>query len=277
MVELLPQPFVRVLLVLACAFHSVAQPLVSNNRVEVIRCLCQQLRWHDKDGQDRYERTRASVTERLLEEVDGFVADNFAPGLTTADSVRQGLDALLGHKPGDEMQDIAFAVDLAAGRFLIAGIELWRGGGALPENAISFRAYRESGGKFVPVAHSSVWDGVMDLHAKPLTAPPVPGEFWFVALGRVNPSLTPPMVAMNLWAFDGKSFRAVWTPKSITAGGPAEAVEIMTPGFIVNRLVDPTGRAARSPTLVIHEQFLLTTDGPQKIAEWETQYLGRSR
>lgn len=137
--------------------------------------------------------------------------------------------------------------------------------------------YSQNGSALVPVAHTDVWDGVDvwagvdNLHAKPLPTAPVPGEFWFLALGQENPSLTPPTIAMKLWAFDGRSFRAVWTPKNITAEGPAEAVEITAAGFIVVSLVDPTGRAARSPNLVVHEQFLLTPDGPQKVGRWETQ------
>jgi hypothetical protein len=187
------------------------------------------------------------------------------------DSVREGVDALLGHKKGDTMQDVAFSVNLPVGRFLILGVELWRGGDALPENAISFRAFSQNEGRLVPVAHTDVWDGAMDLHAKPLPTAPVPGESWFLALGQVNPSLTPPMIAITLWAFDGRSFRAVWMPKNVTAEGPAEAVEIAAAGFIVVSLVDPTGGAARSPTLAVHEQFILTPDGPQKVGQWETE------
>jgi hypothetical protein len=239
--------------------------------------LSNRLRWHGEDEHNEYERTKAAVTERLLEEVDGFVVDNFLPGKVTPDSVREGVDALLGHKKDDTMHDVAFSVNLPAGRFLILGVELWRGGGALLEDAISFRAYSQNRSRLVPVAHTDVWDGVdiwagvNNLHAKPLPTAPVPGEFWFLALGQVHPSLTPPMIAIKLWAFDGRGFRAVWTPENITAKGPAEAVEITTAGFIVVSLVDPTGRAARSPNLVVHEQFLLTPDGPQKVGRWETE------
>lgn len=244
---------------------------MSSNRVEVIRGLCKQLRWHDEAGHKEYERTKATVTQRLLEEIDRFVMENFPPGRATADSMGQALDAVLENKSGDTKRTVAFSVDLHGNRFLILGVELWRGGDAIAEDAISFRAFRQNRDSFVPVASTGVWDAVMDVRAKPLRTPPISGEFWFFALGRVHPSLTPPQIAVRLWAFDGKNFRAVWTPKSFCAEGPAEAIELTTGGFVVNRLVDPTGMAARSPTLVVHEQFLLTTDGAQTIGQWETQ------
>jgi hypothetical protein len=254
-----------------------AQSPVPGKRVESIRDLSNQLRWHGEDGHNEYERTKAAVTERLLEQVDGFVVDNFLPGRATADSVREGVDDLLGRKKGDGIHDVAFSANLPAGNFLILGVELWRGGGALLEDAISFRAYSQNGGRLVPVAHTDVWDGVdvwagvNNLHAKPLPTAPVPGEFWFLALGQVHPSLTPPEIAIKLWAFDGRSFRAVWTPENITAEGPAEAVELTAAGFIVVSLVDPTGGAARSPNLVVHREFLLSPDGPQKVGQWKTE------
>jgi len=268
---LISHALLGVLLGLTSSVPGSAQSPVPDKRVELIRNLSNQLRWHGEDGLKEYERTRAAVTERILEEVDGFVVDNFLPGRATADSVREGVDALLGHKKGDMMHDVAFSVNLPAGRFLLLGVELWRGSDALSDDAISFRAYSQNGGRLVPVANTDVWDICCDLHAKPLPTMPVPGEFWFLALGQVNPSLTPPMIAIKLWAFDGRSFRAVWTPKNITAEGPAEAVEITADGFIVVSLVDPTGRAARSPNLVVHRQFLLTPDGPHKVGQWETE------
>jgi hypothetical protein len=254
-----------------------AQSPVRVNRAEVIRDLSKQLRWHDEAEHNEYERTKVALTERLLEEVDGFVIDNFLPATTTADSVRQAVDALLGYKQRDIMHNVAFSVTLAEGRFLIVGVELWRGGEAIAENAISFRAFGQRGSRLVLVANTEVWDGaekwagVMRLHAKPLPTSPMSGESWFFALGQVNPSLTPPEIAVKLWAFDGKHFRAVWTPKYFCAEGPAEAVELNTGGFVINRLLDPTGEAARSPTLVVHERFLFTADGPQKTGQWETQ------
>lgn len=50
----------------------------------------------------------------------------------------------------------------------------------------------------------------------------------------------------------------------------ADNIELTTDGFIVNRLFDPSGQAAISPSIVIHEQYTVTSSGPYKIMEWRT-------
>jgi hypothetical protein len=100
--------------------------------------------------------------------------------------------------------------------------------------------------------------------------PPIPDEFWFIASAEVPP-LTPPTVAMRLFTFDGSGFRAVWTPEDITAEGSDRAVEFTTGGFIIDKLVDAEGGAALSPNIVVHEQYILTPEGPRKSNEWETE------
>ena len=41
---------------------------------------------------------------------------------------------------------------------------------------------------------------------------------------------------------------------------------------LLNKLFDPTGQAAHSPTIVIHEEFVITASGPQKLNEWKTEF-----
>jgi hypothetical protein len=255
---------------LLCPARFRAQPRSAPNRVEEIRSLSKQLRWHDESDREEYLRTRDEATQRLLGDVDGFVMESFQPDTSTADLMKAGLDALLGYRKGDSMKNEAFSASLPTGRFLIIGVDLRCGGPAIPEDVVSFRAYKESGDRFVPVAHAGLWDYATYLDVKPVPAPPIPGELWFLASAEVPP-LTPPTVAMRLYAFDGNSFRAVWTPKNITAEGSDKAVELTTAGFVIDRLFDPTGVAALSPTVVIHEQYILTPDGPRKTNEWETE------
>jgi hypothetical protein len=60
-----------------------------------------------------------------------------------------------------------------------------------------------------------------------------------------------------LYGYDGATFRTVWTPRDIAAEYPWTAVEP-----VVNRVPNPKG------SVVIHEQYVLTVEGPQKSSEW---------
>jgi hypothetical protein len=253
---------------------AIAQVQVTNgrtNHVEKVKTLSEQLRWHDEAGQEKYAATKDEVTRQVLNEIDAFVSDSFQPSSATAELVRAGLDALLGHKSGDVIHDLAFSVDLPRGHFLIAGIELSRGGDAIADDAISFRAYKAVGNRLVFAANTDNFSdsSLVDLHAEALSDLPAVGEFWFMAMAEVPPQ-SPPTVAMRLYAFDGEKFRTIWKPRNIIAADVDKAIEVTTGGFVVDSLFDPTGGAAHSPSVVIHEQYVLTAGEPEKVAEWRT-------
>jgi hypothetical protein len=246
------------------------------NRTAIIRELSKQLRWHDEDGARIYEAEKGKVTQSVLGELDGFIAESFRPGVASAEQVKSALDKLLDLRDGPG-NNAAFPTELPQGQFLIVGIELGRGGEGITEDAISFRAYKAIENRFAFVAHTE------DLHsghgddpylggfrAVVLSAPPVAGEFWFIGIARVPP-LTPPAIAMRLIAFNGERFRTTWAINDITAEGVDEAVNFAADGFTVNKLFDPTGQAALSPTVVIHEQYILALPGPKKVGEWQTE------
>ena len=98
------------------------------DRVLTITTLSKQLRWHDDDELNQYQSAKDARTVRLLSEVDSFIADTFEPGTATVDQVRQGLDTVLGRKQGELVHNMAFSASLPGGRFLIAAVELERGG-----------------------------------------------------------------------------------------------------------------------------------------------------
>jgi hypothetical protein len=255
-----------------------AQQITPANHADAVAKLSAQLRWHDEAGRSEYERTKEETTNNLLSEIDNFVSVSFSPAATTADQVKVGLDAFLGHKPGGVVQNVAFLANLPNGKFLIVGVEIWRGGLAIAEDAVSFRAYKQSGDKFVFTTHTE------DLHssdaenpyltslcAKVLASPlSMVGEFWFIAWAEVPPK-TPPTVNIRLYAFDGERFRTVWAPKDVVSESSDSAVQLTSNGFTVSTLVDPTGMAAGSPTVVIHEQYDLETDGPHKLDERKSE------
>ena len=68
-----------------------------------------------------------------------------------------------------------------------------------------------------------------------------------------------------LYGYDGATFRTIWTPRDNVAEYPWTAVEPKAGGLLVNPLPNPKG------SLVIHEQYVLTVEGPQKSSEWQTE------
>jgi len=172
-------------------------------------------------------------------------------------------------------QNVAFFSELASGRFLIVGVELPRGGPAISEDVVCFRAYRAQGDRFTFVATSEFLhssdpnnDALTSLQAQRLPAPTLEREAWFLAWAMVPPR-SPYTVAMRLLAFDGETFRTLWAPKDVVSTSVADTVSVLPSGLTVNALFAADGNAAHA-TELLHQQYLLTIDGPQQIAEWRT-------
>ena len=271
----MPRQFTTILalysiLAVPVALARAQQDQIQANRGARIKALAEQLRWHSPDEMARYDATKDAVTRKLFSEIDGYISDNFQPGFATTEQIKAGVDALLGRKKGDGLHDVAFLADLPGGHFMIVGIELWRGGPAISEDAMSFRAYKGSESKFVPVASidfpTGSNGGSLDgLNAEALKSPPVDGEFWLIAWADLPP-LSPYKIITRLYAFDGKNFRTVWSPAIFISNGIDDAVQV-TPdgrGFVVNEMPNWQSQT------VNHEQYVLSPDGPQKANEWET-------
>lgn len=229
-----------------------------------IKTLSEQLRWRKGGDLKQYESIKDDVTKKLVGEIDAYITDSFTSDSTVGE-VKTGLDTVLGRKDGDDMHNLVFSTNLAGCQFLIVGIELLGGGTNASNgygNGVSFRAYTISGSKFVYVASTENLSdsALVSLNALRIPAPPVTGEFWFMAWADVPP-LAPYTVAMRLYAFDGKSFRTVWAPVNIIADNVNRAVEIGADSrLVINRMPD-----FKSQT-ILHEKYSITTDGPEKIA-----------
>ena len=231
--------------------------------------MSEQLRWHDEAGYEKYAATKDELIRQVLNEIDAFVSDTFQPNSVTPELVRARLDGLLGYKGSNLTHDVAFVVNLPQGHFLIVGIEVSGGSDAIADDTLSFRAYRAMGNRLVFIANTDSLSHLVDLQVKTLSGVPLSNEFWFMAIAEIPPQ-APPTVAMRLYAFDGGKFRTVWEPRNIIAAGVDKAIEVTTGGFVVDSLFDPTGGAAHSPSVVIHEQYVLTAGEPEKVAEWRT-------
>jgi hypothetical protein len=245
-------------------------------RLSDVRSLLHELRWNDVEGREKYLQTKDDTTRHLLREVDGVIAESVSPRTTSVDQVKAGLDALLGYKKGDQRGTVAFLVNLSGRHFLVIGVEVRRGGGAISEDAMSFRAYRETENRFVRVADTDYthvgdtsgegWESLTGLDASALPRSPIASEFWFIAWAQVPP-LAPPMVTVRLFAFDGEDFRTVWTTDDFTAPYVNQAVQVTHDGgFTLRRMPDPHGDR------VLIAQYALTAAGPQKVSENETEH-----
>jgi len=247
-----------------------AQQPDRTDHAALIKMLSDELRPHEGAGLDHYAAIKEGVSRDLLDELDAFVCVGF-PGESTAAGVKAKLDAALDRKEGDLEQNVVFWADLPLGRFLVIGVELQGAGTNATEgygNRVLFRAYKQSGGKFVYVAsvENLASSALAGLNAEILKGAPVEGEFWFIAWADVPP-LAPFKIATRIYAFDGKSFRTVWEPENFIASSIRDAVQA-TPdgrGFVVNEMPN-----FQSQT-INHEQYYLTADGPQKVGEWTSE------
>jgi hypothetical protein len=243
------------------------------SRSDRISQMSKQLHWKDGPGYDQYLRTKDAMTNQIFAEVDGFITDSIQPNMTV-NQVTAALDGLLNHHQGSGIKSTALTADLPNGSFLIVGVDVERGEGAIDDDAISLRAYRNQGGKFEFVAATN--DIRSDIpgnshlccvYAKALSSLPVTGEFWFIAWAMVPPQ-SPYTIALRLFTFDGQQFRTLWSPPDIrTVAHLENVVEVTSTGFVVTSAVDSTGGAAHSPDVIIHEQYALSVNGPVKITE----------
>lgn len=231
-----------------------------------IKSLASRLHWHNETEHEKYDAFKVRLTGNLLNEIDNYISKSFKPNSATPEQIKAGLDAILDHKKGGLPNNIVFFTDLPSGRFLVVGIEVERGGEAIPDDAISFRSYAESGDRFVHVASTRdlSTSPLIDLNAKPIVPSPENGEFWFIAWADVPPQ-SPYTVAVRMYAFNGTDFRVIWAPRDIIALHVDNAVRVdQGDNIVISRLPD-----WKSFT-VLHEHYEVTSNGPIKATEWTT-------
>jgi hypothetical protein len=196
------------------------------------------LRWSDENSQHEYKTNRAQVTNEIWTLIDSFIAQTYS-GSVNPEQLKAALDSMLGHKAGGLENTVVLPVDIPAGKFVIAGLEVTRGGRAIAEDAVSFRAYREMDGRWTLVSHVELepeYDFLADLHALALPQG-FPGTFGLIAWA-MEPPLAPYKVITRVYAFDGQKFTTVWAPRSFITGDVDSFVRL-SPGLRqpVKRLV----------------------------------------
>jgi len=229
-----------IMLLIACPRGGKSQPESAQSATEVERKIEQlksQLRWSDEASYNQYAGNRVRVTNQVWALVDSFVSQAYNPPSVSAEQMRSAIDLIPDHKSGDIENTVVFPVDIPAGKFLIAGLEVTRGGGAIAEDAISFRAYGQQDGRWKLVSHTeleSADDFLSDLHALALPGG-FPGKFGFIAWADVPP-LTPYKELTVVYAFDGQKFTTVLAPQTFIVATDVTFVTLTSTGFDLNTL-----------------------------------------
>ncbi len=221
-----------------------------------------QLRWSDEESQKQYLANRTEVTNEIWTAIDWSVTQAYKSGNVSPEQLKSMLDSMLGHKSGDLENTVVFPVEIPAGKFVIAGLEVTRGGHAIAEDAISFRAYGKVDSHWTLISHVELepeYDFLTDLNALALPGE-FPGKFGFIAWA-MEPPLAPYKEITRVYTFDGHEFTTVWAPQSFISGNVPSFVTLTSTGFDLHTL-SPANRA--TPIL---QSYAVISGEVTKIAE----------
>ena len=215
-----------------------------------VGALVERLNYRDDDPaeKDRYYDQLDSLTRELHERVDDYVA-----GVVTAkdDSSRieVKLNSLLRRQPNPSYGDgpLARKADLRAGKSLLLAFTVVRP----PHHDIgTIRGYVETPDGYKRTATTGDdFDG-FNVFKKELRSPLL-GELWLMAWGQAHTG-NGKIVRFRLYAFDGHAFRTLWSPEEMFNA----EVRFTDSGFTIDHYRRP---------LSVHDEYLLTTNGPLKI------------
>jgi hypothetical protein len=236
-----------------------AQPadelLAARQRVALI---ARQLQMRDEPDYARYLALRDGLTAQVHREVEEFFLRR-APerGMEQPAAFLEQMQAEFGNASEFSNTPFVWPGELRRGKAVVAGYLLLRQGGN--DSACAIRAYREEGGRTVLAGATG---GEMDGYGLMLReiASPVPGELWILAHGN-RFTFNGKLVRYRLYAFDGETFRTLWSPEDKLDG----EIEWSEGGFAIES-TNPAWRLgeARNPR-GIREEFLLYADGPKRV------------
>ncbi len=220
-----------------------------------------QLRWSDESTRKEYRANCAQVTNQIWTLIDNFIAQAYSSGDISPDQLKSVLNSLLGHKSGDLENTVVLPVDIPAGKFVIVGLEVTRGGGAIAEDAISFRAYGKQDGRWTLVSHVELepeYDFLTDLNALALPQG-FPKTFGFIAWAD-EPPLAPFKVLARIYAFDGQQLTTVWAPPSFITGNVPSFVTLTTTGFDLHTRASNRVTDVLQSYIVVSGEVVKTTE-----------------
>ncbi len=226
-----------------------------------IERLKSRLRWSDESSRKEYRANRAQVTNQIWTLIDSFVAQTYNSSNISPEQLKSTLNSLLGHKSGDVENTVVLPVDILAGKFVIVGLEVTRGGGAIAENGMSFRAYGKVYGRWTLLSHVELepeYDFLVDLNALALPQG-FPGTFGFIAWAD-EPPLAPHEEIVRVYNFDGQEFTTVWAPKTFITAPVSSFVTLTSTGFDLHTLTADRARDVLQSYIVVSGEVVKTTE-----------------
>ena len=214
-----------------------------------VGALVDRLNYRDDDPADRnrYYDQLETVTRELRERVDDYLAGVIKPS-DESPQITARLNRLLRRQPNPNYGDAPFATkaDLRAGKSLLLAYTIVR---PPHHDVATIRGYVETAdGYRLAAVTGDDFDGY-HMFKRELRSPLL-GEAWLMAWGQ---SLTGngKIVRFRLYAFDGESFRTLWSPDDMFNA----EIRFTDAGFSIDH--------DRRP-LEIHDEYSLTPNGPLK-------------
>ncbi|MBV9266008.1 MAG: hypothetical protein JO061_07560 [Acidobacteriaceae bacterium] len=245
----------------ACLLRSQSEPTnFSADIKSKIDDLKAQLHWSDENGRQQFSATKLQVTKQIWTLIDSFINQAYDSSDVSLEQLKSTLDSVLGHKSGDLQNTVIFPVSIPIGKFLIVGLEVTRGGRAIPENAISFRAYGQVDRRWRLIDHVELQpddDFLVDLKALAL-AGGFPGKFGFIAWA-MEPPLTPYKEIVRVYSFDGQKFTTEWAPHAFVMATVPSFVTLTSTGFDLHTLTPDRATQILQSYIVVAGEVIKST------------------
>jgi hypothetical protein len=227
-----------------------------------VATISRQLRWTQSSEAARYRENRDALTAQIHTSIDGYVVEKADPSRITSGVMEADLREILavsGNSTEYSGPPYARVTELPAGRSLVIGYKLTRGGGAVDDSAVAFRGYRVEQRRFKLVdAIGSEFDGY-GLFTHELKSP-LQGETWLLAWGGLS-GFNGNKTRLRIYAFDGNQFRTVWSPPDALN----VSVEFTGDGFSIIRLDEERYYKTHACPCSLQEDYALMNDGPKLI------------
>jgi len=228
-----------------------------------VATISRQLRWTQPSEAAQYRENRDALTAQIHNSIDGYVVERADPSRITSGLMEADLREILATS-GDSAEysgpPYARVTELSAGKSLVIGYKLRRGGSAVDDSAVAFRGYRVEQGRFKLVdAIGSEFDGY-GLFTHELKSP-LPGEAWLLAWGGLS-GFNGNKTRLRIYAFDGSKFRTVWSPPDALN----VSVKFTGDGFSIIRLDEERYYKAQACPCYLQEDYALMHDGARLIS-----------
>jgi hypothetical protein len=241
-----------------------AQPLSPDRATELtadrIKGYSEQMKFSDAEGARRYLAIRDGVTDSIRKTVDSFIAElNDAKEQDIQMRLNKLFERDRSGFPRDIGSSFVKVIDQREGRTLIVSYVVLRGSqDPLP----TISAYRLVNGKYHKVASTGEDFESFGLHMVELPSL-APNETWMLARGRAF-SFNGSKTRFRAIAFDGQSFRTMWSPEDMLNANFKMTAE----GFSIEHRDQQRYYVLRKPPFTLHDEFRLTPDGPSQFSSY---------